>query len=54
IIEQRVKDNQKAHILELKRRNYEDIVLTTHTPYPSRKIRRIYALNFTQHPRRED
>ncbi|GJY28891.1 hypothetical protein Tco_0404658 [Tanacetum coccineum] len=29
-------------------------VLTTYTPYPSRKIRRIHALNFTQHPLRED
>ncbi|GJS25195.1 reverse transcriptase domain-containing protein [Tanacetum coccineum] len=29
-------------------------VLTTYTPYPSRKIRRICALNFTQHPRRKD
>ncbi|GJW00810.1 hypothetical protein Tco_1556061 [Tanacetum coccineum] len=32
----------------------KSIVLTTYTPYPSRKIRRIRAQNFTQHPRRED
>ncbi|GJV10233.1 hypothetical protein Tco_1351774 [Tanacetum coccineum] len=54
IIEQIVKDNQKACILELKRRNHEDTVQTTYTLYPSRKIWRIRALNFTQHPRRED
>nr|GEX93094.1 hypothetical protein [Tanacetum cinerariifolium] len=29
-------------------------VMTINAPYPSRKIRRIRALNFTQHPRRED
>ncbi|GJQ95497.1 hypothetical protein Tco_0006636 [Tanacetum coccineum] len=39
IIEQRVKVNQKARFLELKRRNYEDTILKTNTPYPSRKIR---------------
>ncbi|GJV90389.1 putative reverse transcriptase domain-containing protein [Tanacetum coccineum] len=38
VIEQRVKDTQKACILELKRRNYEDTILTTYTLYPSRKI----------------
>ncbi|GJY94979.1 hypothetical protein Tco_0511340 [Tanacetum coccineum] len=32
----------------------KSIVLTTYTPYPSRKIQRICALNFTQHPRRKD
>ncbi|GJU96721.1 retrovirus-related pol polyprotein from transposon TNT 1-94 [Tanacetum coccineum] len=32
----------------------ESTVLTTYKTYPSRKIRRIRALNFTQHPRRED
>ncbi|GJS18492.1 hypothetical protein Tco_0412964 [Tanacetum coccineum] len=29
-------------------------VLTTYTPYPSRNIRRIRALNFTQYPRSKD
>ncbi|GJT26206.1 hypothetical protein Tco_0906481 [Tanacetum coccineum] len=29
-------------------------VLRTYTSYPSRKIRRIRTLNFTQHPRGED
>ncbi|GJY36657.1 pyruvate dehydrogenase (acetyl-transferring) kinase, mitochondrial [Tanacetum coccineum] len=41
IMEYLVKVNKKAHILELKRRNMKIIVLTTNTPYPSRKIRRI-------------
>ncbi|GJY98338.1 hypothetical protein Tco_0515248 [Tanacetum coccineum] len=32
----------------------KNTILTTYMPYPSRKIRRIHALNFTQHPQRED
>ncbi|GKA48330.1 hypothetical protein Tco_0741288 [Tanacetum coccineum] len=35
------KDWQKGSILELKRRNMKITVLTSNTPYPSRKIRRI-------------
>ncbi|GKD23235.1 hypothetical protein Tco_1224938, partial [Tanacetum coccineum] len=56
-IEQRVKVDQKARILELKRRNYEDTVLTTNTPYPSRKIRRFrkkYRLNLEMIYRQRD
>ncbi|GJU71727.1 hypothetical protein Tco_1263132 [Tanacetum coccineum] len=53
IIEQRVKVNQKTRILDLKQKKMiKTIVLTTYTPYPSRKIRRIR--DFTQHPQRED
>ncbi|GKB50720.1 hypothetical protein Tco_0901473 [Tanacetum coccineum] len=38
-----VKIGKKARILELKRRNMKITLLTTNTPYPSRKIRRICA-----------
>ncbi|GKA86951.1 hypothetical protein Tco_0808662 [Tanacetum coccineum] len=54
IIEQRVKVNQKACILELNEEIMKSNVLTTYTPYPSRKIQHIRALNFTQHPQRKD
>ncbi|GJZ33078.1 hypothetical protein Tco_0578514 [Tanacetum coccineum] len=37
------KISKKARILELKGRNLKNTVLTFYTPYPSRKIRRIYA-----------
>ncbi|GJR39386.1 hypothetical protein Tco_1215070 [Tanacetum coccineum] len=43
IMEYLVKISKKARILELKRRNMKITVLTTNTPYPSRKIRRICA-----------
>ncbi|GJT35536.1 retrovirus-related pol polyprotein from transposon TNT 1-94 [Tanacetum coccineum] len=43
IMEYLVKISKKARILELKRRNLKITVLTTYTPYPSRKIRRICA-----------
>ncbi|GKD08672.1 hypothetical protein Tco_1188357 [Tanacetum coccineum] len=43
IMEYLVKISKKAGILELKRRNMKITVLTTNTPYPSRKIPRIYA-----------
>ncbi|GJT83932.1 hypothetical protein Tco_1058274 [Tanacetum coccineum] len=43
IIEYLVKISKKARILELKRRHLKITVLTSNTPYPSRKIRRIYA-----------
>ncbi|GJU12014.1 hypothetical protein Tco_1134410 [Tanacetum coccineum] len=43
IIEYFVKISEKARILELKRRNLKNIVLTFYTPYASRKIRRICA-----------
>ncbi|GJX79035.1 hypothetical protein Tco_0327184 [Tanacetum coccineum] len=38
-----VKISEKARILELKQRNIKNIVLTSNTLYPSRKIRRICA-----------
>ncbi|GJY70582.1 putative nucleotidyltransferase, ribonuclease H [Tanacetum coccineum] len=43
IMEYLVKISKKARILELKRRNMKITVLTSYTPYPSRKIRRICA-----------
>ncbi|GKC44542.1 hypothetical protein Tco_1062264, partial [Tanacetum coccineum] len=43
IIEYLVKIRKKTRILELKRRNMKIIVLTSYTPYPSRKIWRICA-----------
>nr|GEU60583.1 zinc finger, CCHC-type [Tanacetum cinerariifolium] len=43
IMEYLMKISRKARILELKQRNIKNIVLTSNTPYPSRKIRRIYA-----------
>ncbi|GJT88586.1 hypothetical protein Tco_1070303 [Tanacetum coccineum] len=43
IMEYLVKISKKARILELKRRHLKIIVLTSYTPYPSRKIRRICA-----------
>ncbi|GKC87663.1 hypothetical protein Tco_1148312, partial [Tanacetum coccineum] len=43
IMEYLVKISKKACILELKRRYLKITVLTTNMPYPSRKIRRIYA-----------
>ncbi|GJY80244.1 hypothetical protein Tco_0492995 [Tanacetum coccineum] len=38
-----VKIRKKARILELKRRHLKIPTLTSYTPYPSRKIRRIHA-----------
>ncbi|GJY19516.1 reverse transcriptase domain-containing protein [Tanacetum coccineum] len=38
-----VKISKKARILELKRRHLKITILTSNTPYPSRKIRRICA-----------
>ncbi|GKA42268.1 VIER F-box protein 2, partial [Tanacetum coccineum] len=43
IMEYLVNISKKARILELKRRYLKITVLTPNTPYPSRKIRRIYA-----------
>ncbi|GJX86179.1 reverse transcriptase domain-containing protein [Tanacetum coccineum] len=43
IMEYLVKISKKARILKLKQRNMKIIVLTTNTPYPSWKIRRICA-----------
>ncbi|GJZ94462.1 hypothetical protein Tco_0666665 [Tanacetum coccineum] len=44
IMEYLVKISKKARILELKRRHLKIIVLTSYTPYPSRKIRRILTM----------
>ncbi|GJT04196.1 hypothetical protein Tco_0838658 [Tanacetum coccineum] len=43
IMEYLMKIRQKAHILEHKQRHLKITVLTSYTPYPSRKIRRICA-----------
>ncbi|GJS28181.1 hypothetical protein Tco_0488801 [Tanacetum coccineum] len=43
IMEYLVKISKKARILKLKRRHLKIIVLTSYTPYPSRKIRHICA-----------
>ncbi|GJW62388.1 hypothetical protein Tco_0111723 [Tanacetum coccineum] len=43
IMEYLVKISKKALIMELKRRNMKKLILTSYTPYPSRKIRRICA-----------
>ncbi|GJY05706.1 putative ribonuclease H-like domain-containing protein [Tanacetum coccineum] len=43
IMEYLMKISKKARILELKRRHLKITVLTSNTPYPSRKIRRICA-----------
>ncbi|GJT03580.1 hypothetical protein Tco_0824749 [Tanacetum coccineum] len=43
IMEYLVKISKKTRILELKRSHLKITVLTTNTPYPSRKIRRICA-----------
>nr|GEV19980.1 hypothetical protein [Tanacetum cinerariifolium] len=43
IMEYFVKISSKARIMELKRRNLKNIVLTFYTSYPSRKIQRICA-----------
>ncbi|GKE25704.1 hypothetical protein Tco_1441088 [Tanacetum coccineum] len=43
IMEYLVKITKKARILELKQRHLKITVLTSYTPYPSKKIRRICA-----------
>ncbi|GKF10941.1 hypothetical protein Tco_0048867, partial [Tanacetum coccineum] len=43
IMEYLEKISKKARIMELKRRHLKIIVLTSNTPYPSRKIRHICA-----------
>ncbi|GKA48001.1 hypothetical protein Tco_0740959 [Tanacetum coccineum] len=43
IMEYLVKISKKERILELKQRHLKKLTLTSYTPYPSRKIRRIYA-----------
>nr|GEU75066.1 hypothetical protein [Tanacetum cinerariifolium] len=42
-LEYLVKIRKRVHILKLKRRNMKKPIMTSYTPYPSRKIRRICA-----------
>nr|GEU81469.1 ribonuclease H-like domain-containing protein [Tanacetum cinerariifolium] len=41
-----VKNSKKARNLELKQRHLQNIVMTSNTQYPSRKISRVYAFKF--------
>ncbi|GJZ79765.1 hypothetical protein Tco_0644602, partial [Tanacetum coccineum] len=54
IMEYLVKISKKARILELKRRNMKITVLTSNTPYPSRKIRRICACTSQKTTKEQD
>ncbi|GJY56236.1 reverse transcriptase domain-containing protein [Tanacetum coccineum] len=44
LVEYLVKISKKARLLELKQRHLKTTVLTSYTPYPSRKIRRILKM----------
>ncbi|GKD37518.1 hypothetical protein Tco_1257725, partial [Tanacetum coccineum] len=54
IMEYLVKISKKAHILELKRRHLKITILASNTPYPSRKIRRIYACTSLKTTKEQD
>ncbi|GJR99339.1 hypothetical protein Tco_0315848 [Tanacetum coccineum] len=54
IMEHFVKISKKARILELKRRYKKNYVLTSNTPYSSRKIRRIYACSSQETTKNKD
>ncbi|GJS68793.1 hypothetical protein Tco_0683358 [Tanacetum coccineum] len=54
IMEYLVKISKKARILELKRRNMKITVLTSYTPYASRKIRRICACTSQKTTKEQD
>ncbi|GJR66619.1 homeodomain-like protein [Tanacetum coccineum] len=54
IMEYLVKISKKARILELKRRHLTKLTLTSYTPYPSRKIRRICACTSQKTTRIQD
>ncbi|GKA27946.1 hypothetical protein Tco_0714114 [Tanacetum coccineum] len=54
IMEYLVKISKKARILELKQRHLKITVLTSNTPYPSRKIRRICACTSQKTQRKQD
>ncbi|GJT62717.1 retrovirus-related pol polyprotein from transposon TNT 1-94 [Tanacetum coccineum] len=54
IMEYFVKISKKARILELKQRNIKNSVLTSNTPYPSRKIRRICAFTLQETTKNKD
>nr|GEV63340.1 putative ribonuclease H-like domain-containing protein [Tanacetum cinerariifolium] len=47
-------NSKKARILKLKRRNLKNTILTSNTPYPSRKIRRIYACTSQETTKNKD
>ncbi|GJR48837.1 hypothetical protein Tco_1316940, partial [Tanacetum coccineum] len=49
-----VKISKKARILELKQRHLKIIVLTSNTPYPSRKTRRICACTSLKTTKEQD
>ncbi|GJX09062.1 hypothetical protein Tco_0198921 [Tanacetum coccineum] len=54
IMEYFVKISKKARIMELKRRNLKNNVLTFYTPYPSRKIRRLCACSSQETTKNKD
>ncbi|GKD17945.1 hypothetical protein Tco_1207103, partial [Tanacetum coccineum] len=54
IMEYLVKISKKARILELKQRHLKITVLTSNTPYPSRKIRRICACTSLKTTKEQD
>ncbi|GKB35372.1 hypothetical protein Tco_0880314 [Tanacetum coccineum] len=54
IMEYLVKISEKVRILELKRRHLKITVLTSNTPYPSRKIRRICACTSPKTTKEQD
>ncbi|GJS50814.1 hypothetical protein Tco_0624176 [Tanacetum coccineum] len=54
IMEHFVKISKKARILELKRRYKKNYILTSNTPYSSRKIRRIYACSSQETTKNKD
>nr|GEV41028.1 retrovirus-related Pol polyprotein from transposon TNT 1-94 [Tanacetum cinerariifolium] len=49
-----LKISKKARILKLKRRNMKKLILTSYTPYPSRKIRRICACTSLKTTKEQD
>ncbi|GJU47801.1 hypothetical protein Tco_1217356 [Tanacetum coccineum] len=54
IMEYFVKIRKKARILELKRRNLKNTILTSYTSYPSKKIRRICAYTSQETTKNKD
>ncbi|GJT51813.1 hypothetical protein Tco_0977970 [Tanacetum coccineum] len=54
IMDYLVKISKKARILELKRRYLKITILTSNTPYPSRKIQRIYACALLKTTKEQD
>ncbi|GKA56607.1 hypothetical protein Tco_0755679 [Tanacetum coccineum] len=54
IMEYLVKISKKARILRLKRRHLKITILTSYTPYPSRKIRHICACTSLKTTKEQD